>query len=244
MNILFFTKSKPFTCKTLRELYNQGNSISVVCKSKSDFVGTEMGKWCRTNQILIYDNDSLYETLNAGNLPQFDLGISNTYGRLIKKQIIDHLRGRIFNIHCAPLPEYKGMFVYNWGIFHKETEWGVTAHYVNEKFDEGAIIEIAKFPIDPSTITVKELEQMSQEIGAELTLKIVRRFANGEDIRGTSQVSNGHYYSRADFEELKRVSLHDPAQVITKKIQACYCPPYEGAYFERDGKRFYLYMEP
>lgn len=244
MRILFFTKSKPFTFEILQKLCEKGHTVSVVCKTLADFADTKMGKWCREQNIPVYDNVSLYEDLKAGKLPRFELGISNTFGRLIKKPIIDHVQGKIFNVHCAPLPEYKGMFAYNWGIFNQEKEWGVTVHYVNEKFDEGDIIELVRFPVDPNTITVKALEHQSQQVGAEVTLRLVERFASGEDVAGVPQQSGGHYYSREDFETLKRVSLQESAETIAKKIQACYCPPYEGAYFERDGKRFYLHREP
>lgn len=244
MRILFFTKSKQFTCEILQKLCEDGHMVSVVCKTFADFAGTEMDRLCREQNVTVYDNVSLYEKLSAGQLPKFELGISNTYGRLIKKPVIDYVKGKIFNIHCAPLPEYKGMFAYNWGIFNHEREWGVTAHYVNEKFDEGDVIEIVRFSVDPDTITVKVLEHQSQQIGAELTLRLVERFAKGDEVVGVPQKSGGHYYSREDFEALKRVSPQESAETIARKIQACYCPPYEGAYLERDGKRFYLCKEP
>ena len=48
----------------------------------------------------------------------------------------------------------------------------------------------------------------------------------------------GYYYSRQDFEDLKRITETDTAAVITRKVRACWCPPYEGAYLERDGIHF------
>lgn len=243
MRILFFTKSKPYTCQTLKDICERKHQVSIVCKSKVDFEGTEMQKWCFENNIRVYDNSELYDILESGELPKFDLGISNTYGRLIRKEIIEYFDGRIFNVHCAPLPQYKGMFIYNWGIFNEEDEWAVTAHYVNEKFDEGDIIEIVKFPIDKKNITVKELEQKSQKTAADLTLKIVDMYDRGETIPKIPQEGKGHYYKRVDFDELKKVTSADTAQVICKKIKACYCPPYEGAYWEHDGMRFYISKE-
>lgn len=243
MNILFFTKSKPQTCKILQVLNHSGHSVAVVCKDTESFQGSEMADWCREKHITVYDNDMLYSILAEGNLPPFDLAISNTYGRLIKKPVIDHVKGKIFNVHCAPLPEYKGMFVYNWGIFNGETQWTVTAHYVNERFDEGDIIVAKSFSMDPFKITVAELEQKSQIVAAELTLSLVERFAKEEKIVGVPQRKNGHYYSRKDFEDLKKVTSKDSAPVIQKKIRACFCPPYEGAYWEHDGARFYFALE-
>jgi len=51
----------------------------------------------------------------------------------------------IINIHPALLPKYggKGMYgnkVHEAVVANRETESGITIHYVNEKYDEGAII--------------------------------------------------------------------------------------------------------
>jgi len=43
-----------------------------------------------------------------------------------------------------------GMHVHNAVVEHKETETGITIHYVNEHYDEGAIIFQAKCDVNPS----------------------------------------------------------------------------------------------
>ena len=52
---------------------------------------------------------------------------------------------KIINIHPALLPKYggKGMYgknVHKAVVANKEKESGITIHYVNENYDEGAII--------------------------------------------------------------------------------------------------------
>jgi len=52
---------------------------------------------------------------------------------------------KIINIHPALLPKYGGKGMYGMHIHkavkqHNETETGITIHYVNENYDEGAII--------------------------------------------------------------------------------------------------------
>jgi phosphoribosylglycinamide formyltransferase 1 len=59
----------------------------------------------------------------------------------------------IINIHPALLPKYggKGMYgmhVHKAVVAAKEPETGITIHYVNEHYDEGAIIFQAKCAID------------------------------------------------------------------------------------------------
>ena len=62
---------------------------------------------------------------------------------------------KIINIHPALLPKYggKGMYgmhVHNAVKEHKETETGITIHYVNAHYDEGAIIKQAKATVLPN----------------------------------------------------------------------------------------------
>ena len=214
--------------------------VTVVCTEKTLFLGTEMEQWCKEKGIEILENKELYLRNNLIEISTYDLAIVNTYGKLIKKEIIEALRGRIINVHCAPLPKYRGMYAYNWGIYNGEKEWGVTVHYVNERFDEGEIIRIKKFPIDQETICVKKLEMESQRIGYELIMEVINGFMNEERPTGISQKSGGGYYSRADFEQLKIINDSDSVEEIERKIRACWCPPYEGAYILKDNKKFFL----
>ena len=64
---------------------------------------------------------------------------------MVPKKIISEFQGRMINVHPALLPKYggKGMYgmhVHKAVVDNKEKESGITIHYVNEHYDEGAII--------------------------------------------------------------------------------------------------------
>jgi phosphoribosylglycinamide formyltransferase-1 len=67
----------------------------------------------------------------------------------IPENIIEAFPKKIINIHPALLPKYGGKGMYGMNV-HKavkennEQETGITIHYVNENYDEGAIIYQAK----------------------------------------------------------------------------------------------------
>ena len=80
----------------------------------------------------------------------------------------DHLLkvfpNKVINIHPALLPKYggKGMYgmhVHSAVVENKEEESGITIHYVNEHYDEGAIIFQAKCKVNttdtPSDVAAK-----------------------------------------------------------------------------------------
>lgn len=240
MNILFLTKSKKYTCKTLKYLAEHHNVVGVVCKNIQLISGTEMENICFFYHIPIFENDEIYKMVSEKRMPKIDLAISNTYGRLIQRPLLDWVKGNCINLHGAILPQYKGLFTYNHGLLNGEKEWGVTAHYVNEKFDEGNIISIKRFSIVPELISVRELEERTQEAAYELTKVILEKWEKEGPLKGTPQEETGRYYSLEDFEKTKRVYFTDSAELVERKIHAFWCPPYEGAYVEIGGSHFPL----
>ena len=83
----------------------------------------------------------------------------------IPTNIIQAFPEKIINIHPALLPKYGGKGMYGMHV-HKavkennETETGITIHYVNENYDEGAIIFQAK-----TTLTADDsVEKIAEKI--------------------------------------------------------------------------------
>lgn len=83
----------------------------------------------------------------------------------IPQKIVDAFPNKIINIHPALLPNYggKGMYgmhVHNAVKENKETETGITIHYVNEYYDEGAIIFQAKTALNEKDTAAKIAEKI------------------------------------------------------------------------------------
>lgn len=69
--------------------------------------------------------------------------------------ILNAFPNKVINVHPALLPKYggKGMYgkyVHEAVVANKEKETGITIHYVNEHYDEGAIIFQAKCDVHPT----------------------------------------------------------------------------------------------
>jgi len=63
----------------------------------------------------------------------------------VPSKITDAFENKIINIHPALLPKYGGKGMYGMNVHkavkdNKEEETGITIHFVNEKYDDGAII--------------------------------------------------------------------------------------------------------
>jgi methionyl-tRNA formyltransferase len=53
------------------------------------------------------------------------------------------------NFHPSPLPEGRGPYPLVRAILEERSSWAVTCHKINEKFDQGDILDVETFPIDP-----------------------------------------------------------------------------------------------
>ena len=124
-------------------------------------------KQLKNIKCVVKEKDLLYNyciknnievTHNIKNYTNTDLIISYGWHKLIPKNIIESSRIGCINFHPAPLPEWRGMGgVFNFALFKEITEWGVSAHFVDENFDTGDIIKTNKFKINPTKETIYSL---------------------------------------------------------------------------------------
>ena len=79
--------------------------------------------------------------------------------------ILKEYPNKVINIHPALLPKYggKGMYgnyVHEAVIANKETETGITIHYVNANYDEGAVIFQKNTPLSENETTETVAEKV------------------------------------------------------------------------------------
>ena len=93
--------------------------------------------------------------------------------------MIEAFPNKIINIHPALLPKYggKGMFgmqVHNAVVENREKQTGITIHYVNENYDEGAIIFQKSFEVLESD-TAEDVAQKIHLLEYEFFPKIIEK---------------------------------------------------------------------
>ena len=114
------------------------------------------------NRIAFSQNNDVLNILKAS---QPDLIVLAGFLWKFPEFILHEFPNKVINIHPALLPKYggKGMygnFVHESVVANKETETGISIHYVNEHYDEGAIIFQA-------TCTV-ELTDTAEDVAAKI----------------------------------------------------------------------------
>ena len=99
----------------------------------------------------------------------------------IPSNLIEAFPDKIINIHPALLPKYGGKGMYGDRVHqavkeNNETETGITIHYVNENYDEGAIIFQAKtsvVPSDEATSIAAKVHQLEYEYFPKVIEKLL-----------------------------------------------------------------------
>ena len=120
------------------------------------------------NKIAFTQSNDVLSLLKANNP---DLIVLAGFLWKFPEQILKAFPNKVINIHPALLPKYggKGMYgmhVHEAVVNNKETETGITIHYVNENYDEGAIIFQAKcevVPTDTSEDVAAKIHQLEME---------------------------------------------------------------------------------
>ena len=98
-------------------------------------------------ETLIFNKTELSEGFVLNKLKEIKPDLIVLAGFLWKfpESIIDFYPNKIINIHPALLPKYGGKGMYGMNVHravleNRETETGITIHYVNKNYDEGEYI--------------------------------------------------------------------------------------------------------
>jgi len=134
---------------------------------------------------------------------QPDLIISIYLNQLIGRKIIVLPARGVINVHPALLPKNRGLFPYFWALANGDLQSGVTVHWVEPKFDTGAILLQEALPISAEE-TVISLARRSAELGAELLVRAVKLIEAGDPPRMSQDPEQATYFSWPTAEAVRR----------------------------------------
>jgi len=155
--IVIFASGSGSNAQRIAEYFSASDTARVVMIFSNRADAYVLQRACRMNIPAVvfnkadfYENDLIYHHLFDVNP---DLIVLAGFLWKVPEKIVQAFPKRIINIHPALLPKYggKGMYgdhVHRAVIENREKESGITIHYVNENYDEGAIILQIRCEID------------------------------------------------------------------------------------------------
>lgn len=184
--------------------------------------------------VITPDDPNTPEVVERIRSLQPDFLFSFYYRNMLKKEILDLPRNGAYNMHGSLLPKYRGRVPVNWAIIRGEKETGSTLHVMNEKPDNGAIVDQQAVPILPDDTALEVFHKVT--CAAEITLnRCLPALIDGSAKLTPQDLSLGGYFGGRRPEDGK-IHWKDSAQSIHNLVRAV-APPYPGAFTTLAGKR-------
>lgn len=166
--ILFFASGSGSNVENIVQYFKNNQTIITVGVFTNNPNAGVLERAKRLNlPSLIFDKSDLGEGVVLDKINQLNPDLIVLAGFLWKfpETIIAKYPNKVINIHPALLPKYggKGMYgikVHQAVLDNKETESGITIHYVNEHYDEGEFI----FQKSVDIHECKSAEEIAQKI--------------------------------------------------------------------------------
>ena len=130
--------------------------VCVVISDKADAFGLERARQAGITAVAISRadhpdaasfNTAIRDALSAS---QVDFVVMAGYMRLLGREVLAAFPMRVLNLHPALLPSFPGAHGIADALAYGVKVTGVTVHFANEVFDEGAIIAQVAVPIEES----------------------------------------------------------------------------------------------
>jgi methionyl-tRNA formyltransferase len=108
-----------------------------------------------------------------------DFGIIAAYAKIIRKDVLGIPKLGVLGVHPSLLPKYRGASPIQSAILGGEKETGVTIFLVDEKVDNGPILDDVHVAIDGSD-TYQTLSKKLAETGGKLAANVIPRYISRE----------------------------------------------------------------
>jgi len=171
-NIALFASGKGTNAEKICTFFSTSSdvNISLVCSNNKYSPVFNLAKKMGVSSCFIdsFSKESSKKTSNLLLKKNVDYVILAGFLLKIPSSIVKVYPNKIINIHPSLLPNYggKGMYgerVHREVIENNEEESGITIHYVNENYDEGAIIYQHKYQLSTKETAVS-LSKKIQEL--------------------------------------------------------------------------------
>jgi|AntDeeMinimDraft_6_1070357.scaffolds.fasta_scaffold02641_4 methionyl-tRNA formyltransferase len=220
-------------------LYN----MQVVFLGVND-IGMQIYEWlCQRDSVDVTALLTEPDQLDIVKQTAPDLIVSVGFDHLVPAEILAVPAEGAVNLHPSYLPHNRGKSPNVWPIV-EDTPAGVTLHRMDAEFDTGAIVAQRRVETEFSD-TGKQLHERLEDAQFELFTDVWTEIESGEVDYTPQDDTAGGYHSKADFVELCELDPEEELSVKTllDRLRALTFPPFDNAYLDIDGERYYVDVE-
>jgi len=165
---------------------------------------------------------------------------------ILKKELLQKPKFGCINFHPS-IPKYRGVGSSNFALYNDEKIFGVTAHLINEKIDNGQILNVLRFKVSKKDDLQKLLnraykKQISQVYN--LLNKLIKNNFNYSYFIQKSKKEKWSkiIYKKKNLKKLYEIPLNIKKSLFNRKLRATLINDYY-PYIKLYGKEFYLKNE-
>ncbi|MCK4269684.1 MAG: hypothetical protein KAW93_04315 [Methanogenium sp.] len=233
--------------KVLAELLNMGIDIEYLLVHPSNEASylneiLELANLPENHVFTWHPSDKIYaeKIKNVAVNENINTLFSVNFGYIFPFDFINTFENA-FNLHISYLPYNKGANPNVWAIIDN-TPAGVTIHQLNEGIDDGKIYAKKQVHVDPcdnGKTLYDKLSKASVEIVNETFIDII-----SGNITPFCE-DGGSFHLKKEFTDLCKIDLDKKysAKELIDFLRALTYPPHKNAYFEIDGKKYYVNIE-
>jgi len=175
--------------------------------------------------------------LEAARAAEPDFVLSFYYRQMLGREWLELPARGAFNMHGSLLPRYRGRAPVNWAVIHGERETGATLHRMNEKPDNGAIVDQCAVPILADDTARDVFGKVT--VAAEIVLaRSLPGLIAGTLVERPQRLSEGRYFGGRGPED-GRIPHDADARQIHDLVRAL-APPYPAAFVHAGGQRILI----
>ncbi|MFP9193835.1 methionyl-tRNA formyltransferase [Natrialbaceae archaeon A-CW1-1] len=169
-----------------------------------------------------------------------DLVVAVGFRHIVPPEILSVPDQGCLNLHPGLLPETRGFNPNVWSIV-EEHPAGVTLHYMDDGVDTGPIVARRQVPTDFSD-TGKTLYDRLEAASIDLFTETWPRIEAGDITLTPQDDDNATTHQKADFVDLCALDpeAEYPVKELLDILRALTFPPFDNAYLELDGERYYI----
>lgn len=222
LKVLFFGRKNDIYTNKIEKFLKKKKCIikKFYCESRSDTPNVQILKW------------------------KGDLIICFRSFYILKKSLLEKAKYGGINFHPAP-PSYRGVGTANFALLNNEKNFGVTAHLINEKIDDGKILNVKKFKIK-KTDNLKDLLNKAYKHQILQVYELLENLINSnfdynthikkfKKIKWSKQI-----YSQSKLSKLYQIKLNINESELKKKLRATIYKNYR-PYINLNNKKIYFY---
>ncbi len=245
-NSIIFMGTPDFAVPSLKELINKFNVIAVITsldKQKGrgrKVMFSPIKTFAIENKIPVFQPPNLKDPIFIKKIKSLkpDLFVVVAF-RMLPKILIEIPEMGCINLHSSLLPQYRGAAPINWVLINGEKETGITTFFINDKIDEGDIIDRKKIKINKND-TAGTLHDRLMIQGSKMLSKTISKILNQKVTSYKQKMSSNDKLAPKINKEICRIDLDQNTEKIENLVRGL--SPYPGANINYNNKFYKIIL--